>query len=73
MLMAASLTSLLFRKNSLVLLLEIDTDGVDFVVVDEKGKEGVDVGGGFLAVASLQEESRCRFDFLEFPVKTSVV
>ena len=55
--------SLLFRKNSPVLLLGIDTGGVDFVVEDEKGKEGVDVDGGFLAVASLQEESRCRFDF----------
>ena len=65
MLTAASLMSLLFRKNSPVLLLGIDTGGVDFVVEDEKGKEGVGVDGGFLAVASLQEESRCRFDFLE--------
>ena len=45
------------------LLFRIDTGGVGFVVVGEKGKEGVDVDGGFLAVASLQEESRCRFDF----------
>ena len=50
MLMAASLLSLLFRKNSLVLLLEIDTGGVDFVV-EGKVKEregGADVDGGLL-------------------------
>ena len=50
MLTAASLMSLLFRKNSLVLLLEIDTGGVDFVV-EGKVKEregGADVDGSLL-------------------------
>ena len=49
MLMAASLMSLLFRKNSLVLLLEIDTGGVDFVV---EGKVKEEREAPMLMVAS---------------------
>ena len=68
MLTAASLMSLLFRKNSLVLLLEIDTGGVDFVV-EGKVKEregGADVDGSLLDDLGVVSPFR-------IAVKTSVV
>ena len=63
-----TLMSLLFRKNSLVLLLEIDTGGVDFVV-EGKVKEregGADVDGSLLDDLGVVSPFR-------IAVKTSVV